>query len=100
MFFRIILYMVFAVVLISVLRTVIGVLMKGLGSLLSGQTGHSSPRAAAGQPPSPQLGGDLHRDPVCGTFVAETTAHQKRLSNQTFYYCSEECKEKHSLAAK
>jgi hypothetical protein len=104
MFFRIILYMVFAVVLISVLRTVIGVLMKGLGSILGGQmggpNGHSSPRAAAGQPPSPQLGGDLHRDPICGTFVAETTTHQKRLSNRTFYYCSEECKEKHSLVAK
>jgi YHS domain-containing protein len=100
MFVRIVLYMLFAVILITVLRTVIGVLMKGLGSVLGGENGAGSPHSAAGRPPAPQLGGDLHRDPVCGTFVAESTSHQKQLGNQTFYYCSENCKEKHSLAAR
>lgn len=98
MFIRIILYMLFAVVLISVLRSVIGVLMKGLGSILGPQS--EGPRSAAGQPPRSQLGGELRRDPVCGTFVAESTRHQRRVGNQSFYYCSEQCKEKHSLAAK
>jgi YHS domain-containing protein len=100
MFIRIILYMLLAVILITVLRTVIGVLLKGLGSVLGGEDNPGSPRSAAERPPSPQLGGELHRDPVCGTFVAETTGHQRRLGNQTVYYCSEACKEKHSVAAK
>lgn len=89
--------MVLAVVLISVLRSVIGVLMKAFGSIISAADASSS---ASSGPKSAQLGGDLHRDPVCGTFVAETTPHQHRISGQTFYFCSDTCKEKHALAAR
>jgi hypothetical protein len=94
--FRVILYMLLAVVLISVLRSIIGVLTKAIASFL----GTPSNPAPSSSPPSAQLGGDLHRDPVCGTFVAETTAFQRRISGQTFYYCSDSCKEKHALVAR
>jgi hypothetical protein len=92
--FRVILYMLLAVVLISVLRSIIGVLTKTAAALFS------TPSKPGPSPPSAQLGGDLHRDPVCGTFVAETTAFQRRVSGQTFYYCSDSCKDKHSLVAR
>ncbi len=48
----------------------------------------------------PQKGNELHKDPVCGTYVAESTAYRRQVSGQTFYYCSETCKEKHALVAR
>ena len=93
--FRLVLYLLLAVVLISVLRSVIGVVMKLVASVLSG-TAESHPTAQSAE--AHQLGGDLHRDPVCGTYVAESTPHQRKVSGQVFYYCSDSCKEKHALA--
>jgi hypothetical protein len=92
--FRFILFALLAVILISLLRSVIGVVMKGLGEAQSPPQG--SPKGKA----SPRLGGDLHRDPVCGTFVAESTPFQRRTAGQVFYYCSDACREKHTLVAR
>jgi len=94
--FRLILYMLLAVMLISILRMVIGVVMKGLAALLNSGTGTTSSSGRS----SSQLGGSLHRDPMCGTYVAESTTHQRRIGSETFYYCSETCKEKHELVPK
>jgi YHS domain-containing protein len=94
--FRLILYMLLAVVLISILRMVIGVVMKGLAALLN--SGHGA--ASSSERGSSRLGGILHRDPMCGTYVAESTTHQRRIGSETFYYCSETCKEKHELVPK
>lgn len=44
--------------------------------------------------------GELHKDPVCGTYVAESTPFRREASGQTFYYCSGDCKQKHALVAK
>jgi len=41
--------------------------------------------------------GTLHRDPVCGTFVPETSPFRRDLAGSTFYYCSKACRESHSL---
>lgn len=94
--FRLILYLLFSLILISLLRTVIGVVTKAVASLLKGG---DSP-ASGGPRQTAQLGGNLHRDPVCGTFVAESTPFQRRLPGQVFYYCSGACREKHALVAK
>jgi YHS domain-containing protein len=50
--------------------------------------------------PGPLKGNELHKDPVCGTYVSESTAYRRQASGQTFYYCSEGCKEKHALVAR
>ena len=44
--------------------------------------------------------GQLHRDPVCGTYVAESATLRRQTSGQTFYYCSEGCREKHALVSR
>jgi YHS domain-containing protein len=93
--FRLILFLLLAVVLISVLRSVIGIVAKLAASFLSSPQNPNTPPSSAD---THELGGDLHRDPVCGTYVAESTPHQRRISGQVFYYCSESCKEKHALA--
>jgi hypothetical protein len=96
--FRFILFALLAVILISLLRSVIGVVMKGLGEAMG--SAQSPPQGSPKGKASPRLGGDLHRDPVCGTFVAESTPFQRRTAGQVFYYCSDACREKHTLVAR
>jgi hypothetical protein len=92
---RLILYLIASVILISIVRSIIGILSKGIA------TAFKETNAQSRTPPlAPELGSDLHRDPVCGTFVAESTPFQRRSTGQVFYYCSNACKEKHVLAAK
>ena len=64
--------------------------------------GFSKPRRSAGNAPSPSpsAGGELHKDPVCGTYVAESTPFRSQIAGQRFYYCSENCREKHALVAR
>lgn len=44
--------------------------------------------------------GQLHKDPVCGTYVAESTPYQRKASADTFYYCSDECRQAHVPVAR
>ncbi len=52
------------------------------------------------QAPPQNVTGELHKDPVCGTYVAGGSALKRQVGNQTFYYCSEGCREKHALVAR
>jgi hypothetical protein len=94
--FRIIPILLIIVMLITILRSVIGVVMKLFGNLVSrpGSTSNGAKR------PTMQVSGELHRDPVCGTFVAGSTAYQRRDAKQTFYYCSETCRSQHALVSR
>jgi YHS domain-containing protein len=38
-------------------------------------------------------GGELKKDPVCGTFISTATAMQKRAGGETYYFCSAECRD-------
>jgi hypothetical protein len=87
------------VVVITVLRSVIGLVMKLFAGFVAGSSA-SRPAQTASRKPEIPLSGDLHRDPVCGTFVAGTTAFQRQLGSQRFYYCSEACRSQHVLAAR
>lgn len=56
--------------------------------------------AGPGAASSAPKGNELHKDPVCGTYVAESTQFRRQAGGQTFYYCSANCKEKHALVAR
>jgi YHS domain-containing protein len=43
--------------------------------------------------------GQLHKDPVCGTYVAESTPYRRQISGDTFYYCSDTCRQAHTPVA-
>ncbi len=89
--FRAILEMIAVVLIITVLRSVIGIVLKGFGEMFrpdpSAQT--SGPR-----PPAAPSGGELKKDPVCGTFISTSTAFQKRVGAETYYFCSNLCRDK------
>jgi YHS domain-containing protein len=82
--FRAILYLIATVLIISVLRSVIGVILKGFSDLFK-------PPART---PTVPAGGELKKDPVCGTFISTSTSIQKRIGERTYYFCSVECRDK------
>jgi YHS domain-containing protein len=50
------------------------------------------------QPPPVPLGGQLKKDPVCGTYVSMATALQEKIKGETVYFCSQECRDKYRQA--
>ena len=84
--FRVILYLLLAVVLISMLRGVIGI----VGKLFGDFAGASS----SAKRPAVPTGGELKKDPVCGTFLSPVGAIQKRVGGTVYYFCSGECRDK------
>ena len=89
--FRVILYLLLAVVLISVLRAIIGMVARGFGQLLNPGPSQSN-RASERQVP---LSGELKKDPACGTYVSAATSIQEKVGGQTYHFCSKECRDKY-----
>ncbi|MEO8026227.1 MAG: hypothetical protein ABI823_07125 [Bryobacteraceae bacterium] len=87
---RAILYLLGSILLITVLRAVIGVILKGFGELFQPSAGSPS-TSSASDPAQPQ---SLKKDPVCGTFVVSSTPHRKAIGATQFYFCSPECRDK------
>ena len=91
--FRAILYLIGFMLVMSVIRSVLGI----IGKAFSGLSNSSSPQAgtSGSRPPSStSSGGELKKDPVCGTFISTATAFQKFSQGQTYYFCSTECRDK------
>jgi YHS domain-containing protein len=90
---RSILYLVIGIFLITFIRMVIGIVMRGMGEMLSQ---HSTGAAPSGHPPHPPIGGELKKDPVCGTFVPASTSFRKTVNGQAYHFCSAECRDKYA----
>jgi YHS domain-containing protein len=88
--FKVVLYLMLAVFLISLIRSVVGVLAKGFAELISPRPSRAQPRAS-----DVPLTGELKRDPVCGTYTAAATSIKESFGNQTFYFCSPQCRDKY-----
>ena len=94
--FRTILELVITILVAMVARAVIGSVVKGFGNAAAAaRQAHPQQQQQTEAKPT----GELHKDPVCGTYVAESTAFQRRASGKTFYYCSDACRSKHAIAS-
>ena len=89
--FRAILYLLFAVILISVLRAVLGIIAKGFGDLLN-PAQRKPDQTSGGHVP---LSGELKKDPACGTYISATTSIQEKVGGETVYFCSKQCRDKY-----
>ncbi|MCS6953872.1 MAG: hypothetical protein RMK57_12675 [Bryobacterales bacterium] len=87
MFVRTVLYLLVAILLITLLRYLIGALARSFGQLAG--LGPRRPRA------DPKAGGELKRDPVCGTFVAASSSFKKTVRGEVVYFCSTECRDRY-----
>ncbi|MGC8793512.1 MAG: YHS domain-containing protein [Bryobacteraceae bacterium] len=84
---RLVLYLLLAVILITLLRSVIGVLLRAAAHwLVSGGSAPSRP---------PQMGGELRQDPVCGVYIPTATPFKLNEGGKVLYFCSEACREKY-----
>lgn len=45
-------------------------------------------------PAAPSAGGELKKDPVCGTYVSTSLGLTRKLKGETVYFCSKECRDK------
>jgi YHS domain-containing protein len=63
--------------------------------------GSGSPVAAkpAKQAPPVSAGGELSKDPVCGTYVSADTSVTQRIDGQTVHFCSTACRDKYRAAS-
>ena len=82
-------YLLFGILLLTVIRSVLGM----FGQLFTNLTVGPEKRPAPGRrgEGSPQT---LQKDPVCGTFVAASTQLQKVKDGKTYYFCSTACRDK------
>jgi len=83
---------------ISILRSVIGLIMKAFGDLLGTNLAKTQTPSGRPQPTTQQgpVGGELKKDPVCGTYILAATAVKKSAGGQTHYFCSTDCRDKYS----
>jgi YHS domain-containing protein len=98
--FRALLELIVTVLIALAARAIFSSLIKGFGTAASNafqQQQQQSPRSgpAEQQPKQSSQAGELHKDPVCGTYVSESTSFRRQLSGKTVYYCSDACRQKH-----
>jgi YHS domain-containing protein len=95
--FRAIFYLLVTVVVITVLKSIVGIVLKGMAEAMKpGSTAQGSGARRPGQPPGQvPLTGELKKDPVCGTYIAAATSIQEKVGGQTFHFCSPECRDKY-----
>lgn len=86
---RTVLYLLIAVLLITFLRYVIGMIMRAFAGLLQPKGSGS----ATG--PHAQTAGELKKDPVCGTFVATSASVKKTVRGEVIHFCSTACRDKY-----
>lgn len=85
---RIVLYFVYGLVVLMLVRMV----MRSLGRLF----GVASQGRKAARPPRQErrLAEDLVRDPVCQTYVPRSRALTATVEGHQEFFCSEECRER------
>jgi YHS domain-containing protein len=95
---RAIIELCITILIAYVARAVIASLMRGISNASSQAFQQSRPAQpnSDSPPPSPSSGSQLHKDPVCGTYVSESTPYRRQRNGTTVYYCSTACREKHA----
>lgn len=92
---RTILYILITLAVLAFLRMALGVILKEFGRLFEPE----SPTSEAGTSKA-STGGELKKDPVCGTFVPASTSIKKTVSGDVVHFCSLACRDKYLEQAK
>jgi YHS domain-containing protein len=72
------------------------VLRSVLKNLFAGLRAASAPRASARpEPPPVAAGGELKKDPVCGTYVSTAASVTRTVRGEVLHFCSKECRDRY-----
>ena len=85
LFFRLI---VLPLLLLWLVRALFRSVIEGFRSALA-------PRNASRRPPAVRSGGELKKDPVCGTYVSTAASIARTVNGEVFYFCSQECSDRY-----
>ncbi len=73
-------------------------LLRGIIRSIFGALNSSVVKNPAREEPAVHTGGELKKDPVCGTFVSVETSVTKRVNGETLHFCSPACRDKYRAA--
>jgi YHS domain-containing protein len=90
--FRVIFWLLGLVVIISLMRGVIGIILRELGEMVNPRANRQNVQPQQNQVP---LSGELKKDPACGTYIAAATSIHETVGGETFYFCSKQCRDKY-----
>src|SRR5689334_2502660 len=94
--FRFVLYLLITVLLITFLRSVVGVIVRAFSEMVGGTATQGAPAArGAPAPPPVAAGSDVNRDPVCGTYIGEAASVKKTVRGEVVHFCSAACRDKY-----
>ncbi|HCC59482.1 MAG TPA: hypothetical protein DEQ47_19905 [Solibacterales bacterium] len=79
---------VLMMIVFAMLRTIISAVSRAVGGAAAGPMNRPAPAPRRGDFPT---GGELKRDPVCGTFVPVSGSLHKNVNGITQYFCSQTC---------
>jgi YHS domain-containing protein len=91
--FRAIFYLLLTVVVITVLRSIVGIVLKGVAEAM--KSGSSAPGAAPRPSNQVPLTGELKKDPVCGTYISTASSIKEKVGGEIVHFCSQECRDKY-----
>lgn len=81
---------VFPALVFLLLLSIAKTFLRGIRTAFNAST---RPMTRPGGPPV-QAGGELKKDPVCGTYVSTAVSISRIVKGQPVYFCSEECSRK------
>jgi len=92
--FRAIFELLLTVVVLWVVRSVIGIVLRGFSQAMKPGAPGAAPNGArpAAQVP---LSGELKKDPVCGTYISDATSIKEKVGRETLHFCSAQCRDKY-----
>jgi YHS domain-containing protein len=90
--FRAIFYLLLTVVVISVLKSIVGIVLKGVSEAMKPSSATPGTPRPSNQVP---LTGELKKDPVCGTYIAAASSIKETVAGQTIHFCSGQCRDKY-----
>jgi YHS domain-containing protein len=92
--FRAIFELLITVVVLWVVRSVIGIVLRGFSEAMKPGSGTAPPGASRPAGPVP-ITGELKKDPVCGTYISTATSVKEKVGGETLHFCSNQCRDKY-----
>ncbi len=98
--FRFLFQFIAVLIFFAFARKVVTYIMSTLVGSVRATREPPPPRSSLGNDDLLSSAGELHQDPVCGTFVPVSSTWKRSMEGQTVYFCSAECRDRFLVSAR